>query len=118
MIPLFGLEAHREAEDDPRWKVRIQSRNIIMISAALIVPLGVLMIMIALILGDLDFEIPRPRIVMITAMMHPFLAAFTVLGALYIHNIGAYWTAAFIAAGTQIINFGIFLFFIVYWLLM
>ena len=117
MIPLFELEPHREAEDDPRWKTRVRTRNIIMISAALIVPLGVLMITAGLILGDMDFAVSRPNTVMMTAMVHPFLAAFTVLGAMYIHHIGAYWSAAVLALGTQVINFGVFLFSTILWLL-
>ncbi len=117
MIPLFELEPHREAEDDPRWKARIKARNLILISAALIVPMGALMIMAALLLGDLDMDVARPDIVMITAMVHPFLAAFATLGSLYVHSTGLYWSAAIIAMGTQVVNFSVFAVFTLLWLI-
>ena len=117
MIPFFQLEIYRQAEDDPRWKIRIICRNIIMVSAGLIVPIGVIMIITALILGDVNFPTLMPDIIMICAILHLFLASFSVLGALYIHNFGRYWLAAMIALSPQLINFIIFSTEIIIWLL-
>ncbi len=113
----FKLEMHREAENDPRWKTRIKSRNIIMIAAAVIVPVGVIMIITALMLGDVNFDIAIPKIIMTCAILHLFLSAFSVLGALYIHNFGYYWLSAILALSPQLINFIIFSSAIIIWLL-
>ena len=91
----FEPEFHEEEADHPRMKMRNRGRYIILISAAVLIPLSVVMLIVTMVVWK--FEPGIPSSIWVSAILHPFLSATLLLLAITVHRQGVYGTAICLA---------------------
>ena len=109
----FDREFHEEAADDPRMQDRLRARNIIMVAAAILIPLSVVMLIVTMVSWKFDPSLPSD--LWASSIGHPFASAAVLMLALNIHRQGAYGLSIGIVL-LPILNVGYFIWNFILWM--